>query len=97
MRLTTRSRYALIAIADIALRGSQGPIALSTIGERHGISLSYLEMLFSALRRAGLVDSTRGPGVDIHWLAARETSPSPTSHWPRSRAKMGSLLPITTK
>ena len=62
MRLTTRSRYALIAIADIALRGSQGPIALSTIGERHGISLSYLEMLFSALRRAGLVDSTRGPG-----------------------------------
>jgi len=62
MRLTTRSRYALVAIADVALRGSHGPIALSTIGERHGISLSYLEMLFSALRRAGLVASTRGPG-----------------------------------
>lgn len=62
MRLTTRSRYALVAIADIALRGSHGPVALSTIGERHGISLSYLEMLFSALRRAGLVVSTRGPG-----------------------------------
>ncbi len=62
MRLTTRSRYALVAIADVALRGSHGPIALSTIGERHGMSLSYLEMLFSALRRAGLVASTRGPG-----------------------------------
>jgi len=62
MRLTTRSRYALVAIADVALRGSRGPVALSTIGERHGMSLSYLEMLFSALRRAGLITSTRGPG-----------------------------------
>ncbi len=62
MRLTRRSRYALVAIADVALRGGRGPVALSTIGERHGISLSYLEMLFSALRRAGLVESTRGPG-----------------------------------
>jgi Rrf2 family iron-sulfur cluster assembly transcriptional regulator len=62
MRLTTRSRYALLAIADVALRGRHGPVALSTISERHGISLSYLEMLFSALRRAGLVVSTRGPG-----------------------------------
>ena len=62
MRVTTRSRYALVAIADVALRGGRGPVALSTIGERHGISLSYLEMLFSALHRAGLVDSTRGPG-----------------------------------
>jgi len=62
MRLTTRSRYALVAIADVALRGARAPVALSTIGERHGISLSYLEMLFSALRRAGLVVSTRGPG-----------------------------------
>ncbi|MDP3226417.1 MAG: Rrf2 family transcriptional regulator [Acidovorax sp.] len=62
MRLTTRSRYALVAMADVAARCSHGPVALSTIGERHGISLSYLEMLFSALRRAGLVVSTRGPG-----------------------------------
>lgn len=62
MRLSTRSRYALVAIADVALHGSRGPVALSTIGERHGISLSYLEMLFSALRRAGLVVSIRGPG-----------------------------------
>lgn len=62
MRLTTRSRYALIALADVALRDSQGPVALATISERHRISLSYLEMLFSALRRAGLVVSTRGPG-----------------------------------
>src|SRR3989344_5908449 len=62
MRLTTRSRFALIAIADVAVRDVHGPVALSTIAKRHGISLSYLETLFSALRQAGLVASTRGPG-----------------------------------
>ncbi len=62
MRLTTRSRFALIAITDVALRGTKGPVTLASICERHGISLSYLETLFSALRRAGLVVSTRGPG-----------------------------------
>ncbi len=62
MRLTTRSRFALIAIADVAVRDVHGPVALSTIATRRGISLSYLETLFSALRQAGLVASTRGPG-----------------------------------
>lgn len=62
MRLTTRSRFALIAMTDVALRGVHGPVTLSSVHERHGISLSYLEILFSALRRAGLVVSTRGPG-----------------------------------
>ena len=62
MRLTTRSRFALIAIADVAVRDVHGPVALSTIAKRQGISLSYLETLFSALRQAGLVASTRGPG-----------------------------------
>jgi Rrf2 family iron-sulfur cluster assembly transcriptional regulator len=62
MRLTTRSRCALVAITDVALHCSGGPVALSTVAARHGISLSYLETLFSALRRAGLVVSTRGPG-----------------------------------
>ena len=62
MRLTTRSRFALIAITDVAVRSTKGPVTLASICERHGISLSYLEALFSALRRAGLVVSTRGPG-----------------------------------
>ncbi len=62
MRLTTRSRYALVALADVALRDGRGPVPLATISLRHRISVSYLEMLFSALRRAGLVVSTRGPG-----------------------------------
>ena len=62
MRLTTRSRFALIAITDVAVRSAKGPVTLASICERHGISLSYLEALFSALRRAGLVVSTRGPG-----------------------------------
>ena len=62
MRLTTRSRFALTAMVDVALHCGDGPVALSAISERHGISLSYLEILFSALRRAGLVVSTRGPG-----------------------------------
>lgn len=62
MRLTTRSRFALIAMTDVAMLGVHGPVTLSSVHERHGISLSYLEILFSALRRAGLVVSTRGPG-----------------------------------
>jgi Rrf2 family iron-sulfur cluster assembly transcriptional regulator len=57
MRLTIRSRCALVAITAVALRCSSGPVALSSVSARHGISLSYL-----TLRRAGLVVSTRGPG-----------------------------------
>lgn len=62
MRLTTRSKFALTAMTDVAMRGVHGPVTLASIHERHGISLSYLEIVFSALRRAGLVVSTRGPG-----------------------------------
>lgn len=62
MRLTSRTRYALVAITDVAIRGTRGPITLSSISKRHSISISYLDMLFGALRRAGLVVSTRGPG-----------------------------------
>ena len=62
MRLTTRSRFALTAMTDVAVRGVHGPVTLASVHERHGISLSYLEIIFSALRRARLVMSTRGPG-----------------------------------
>ena len=62
MRITTRGQLAVSAMTDLAMRQNTGPVALSTITARQGTSLSYLEQLFSALKRAGLVDSTRGPG-----------------------------------
>lgn len=62
MRLTTKGRYAVTAILDLALHQGHSPITLADIAERQGISLSYLEQLFAQLRRRGLVASTRGPG-----------------------------------
>lgn len=62
MRLTTKGRYAVTAMLDLAINRDNGPITLSDISKRQGISLSYLEQLFSKLRRNGLVDSARGPG-----------------------------------
>ncbi|MEM6622606.1 MAG: Rrf2 family transcriptional regulator [Pseudomonadota bacterium] len=62
MKLSTKGRYAVTALADIALHGDEGPVALSDIAERQDISLAYLEQLFVKLRRAGLVASVRGPG-----------------------------------
>lgn len=62
MRLTTKGRYAVTAMLDLAINCSGGPITLSEISKRQGISLSYLEQLFSKLRKNGLVDSARGPG-----------------------------------
>jgi Rrf2 family iron-sulfur cluster assembly transcriptional regulator len=62
MRLTTRGRYAVTAMLDLALHGAKGPISLADISRRQGISLSYLEQLFSKLRKRQLVSSVRGPG-----------------------------------
>lgn len=62
MRLTTKGRYAVTAMLDLALHYKHGPITLADISKRQGISLSYLEQLFSRLRKNGLVDSARGPG-----------------------------------
>jgi len=62
MRLTTKGRYAVTAMLDLAIHYKDGPITLSDISRRQGISLSYLEQLFSKLRKRGLVDSARGPG-----------------------------------
>jgi len=62
MKLTTRGRYAVTAMLDLALHEGGGPVALGDISTRQDISLSYLEQLFSKLRRGGLVTSTRGPG-----------------------------------
>lgn len=62
MRLTTRARQAVIAMIDVALLQKGGPVALGGISRRRNISVSYLEQMFAELRRAGLVESTRGPG-----------------------------------
>ncbi|GAB1436831.1 Fe-S cluster assembly transcription factor [Sphaerotilus natans] len=62
MRLTTKGRFAVTAMIDLALREHSGPVALAAISARQQISLSYLEQLFGKLRRHELVESTRGPG-----------------------------------
>lgn len=62
MRMSTKGRFAVNAMIDLTLRERGGPVALAAIATRQQISLSYLEQLFSRLRRAGLVQSTRGPG-----------------------------------
>ena len=62
MRLTTKGRFAVTAMVDLALHGGRGPVTLASISERHKISLSYLEQLFGKLRRNNLVESVRGPG-----------------------------------
>lgn len=62
MRLTTKGRYAVTAMLDLAIHAENGPVSLNDISGRQGISLSYLEQLFARLRRCGLVASVRGPG-----------------------------------
>ena len=62
MRLTTKGRFAVTAMLDLALHGGEGPVTLAGISERQKISLSYLEQLFGKLRRCELVESVRGPG-----------------------------------
>jgi Rrf2 family transcriptional regulator, iron-sulfur cluster assembly transcription factor len=62
MRLTTKGRFAVTAMLDLALRQENGPVTLSGVAERQRISLSYLEQLFGKLRRQELVASVRGPG-----------------------------------
>lgn len=62
MRLTTKGRFAVTAMLDLALHSGRNPITLGGISERQNISLSYLEQLFGKLRRGALVESVRGPG-----------------------------------
>jgi len=62
MRLTTKGRYAVTAMLDLALHADRGPVSLADISERQGISISYLEQLFAKLRKDKLVSSVRGPG-----------------------------------
>src|SRR5215470_5920791 len=72
MRLTTKGRFAVTAMLDLALHATDGPVTLAGISERQKISLSYLEQLFGKLRRRELVESVRGPGGGYH--LARDAS-----------------------
>ncbi len=71
MRLSTKGRYAVMALVDLARSSNGAPVSLSDIADRQEISLSYLEQLFAKLRRSGLVKSVRGPGGG--YLLARRT------------------------
>jgi Rrf2 family transcriptional regulator, iron-sulfur cluster assembly transcription factor len=72
MRLTTKGRFAVTAMIDVAMHGAKDPVTLAGISERQSISLSYLEQLFGKLRRRELVESVRGPGGGYH--LAREAT-----------------------
>jgi len=62
MKLSTKGRYAVTAMMDLAIHDKYGPVTLSEISQCQGISLSYLEQLFAKLRKSGLVEGVRGPG-----------------------------------
>lgn len=75
MKLTTKGRYAVTAMLDLALHDADGPVNLAEIARRQEISLSYLEQLFAKLRKNGLVESSRGPGGGYRLgLAAEDIS-----------------------
>lgn len=72
MRLTTKGRFAVTAMVDLAMQGGKGPVTLASISERQKISLSYLEQLFGKLRRNNLVESVRGPGGGYYLARAAQ-------------------------
>lgn len=73
MRLTTKGRFAVTAMIDVAMNSTHGPVTLAAVSERQRISLSYLEQLFGKLRRHALVESVRGPGGGYHLARAMDT------------------------
>ena len=88
MRLTTKGRYAVTAMLDLALHGTERPVSLADISGRQDISLSYLEQLFAKLRRNELVSSVRGPGGGYRLSRSsgqrRSVFIQPCSVWARS-------------
>jgi Rrf2 family iron-sulfur cluster assembly transcriptional regulator len=73
MRLTTKGRFAVTAMIDVAMHGTSNPVTLAAVSDRQKISLSYLEQLFGKLRRHGLVESVRGPGGGYHLARSADT------------------------
>ena len=85
MRLTTKGRFAVTAMIDLALRSGEGPVTLAGISERQKISLSYLEQLFGKLRRCSLVDSVRGPHPAVPAPGAHRHRRHSVPDWIRAR------------
>ena len=85
MRLTTKGRFAVTAMIDVAMHGANGPVTLATVSERQRISLSYLEQLFGKLRRSGLVASVRGPGGGYLQALDAETGKPAWRFWSIAR------------
>ena len=75
MRLSTKGRYAVTAMMDLAIHEPGGPVTLADISHCQSISLSYLEQLFSKLRRENLVRGVRGPGGGYRWQGRQVKSP----------------------
>lgn len=73
MKLSTKGRYAMVSLADLAIEGRDGLVSLAEISRRQDISLAYLEQLFVRLRRAGIVESVRGPGGGYRLARPAET------------------------
>ena len=73
MMLTTKARYAVMAMADITVYGRSGPITLSEIAERQEIAINYLEQIFAMLKKGGLVKPVRGPGGGYLLLRSAES------------------------
>jgi hypothetical protein len=82
MRLTTKGRFAVTAMIDLALRQGKGPVTLSGISQRQAISLSYLEQLFGKLRRPRSSNRSAARAAATVWRAAPTRSPWPTSSSP---------------
>ena len=86
MRLTTKGRFAVTAMIDVAMHGGKAPVTLAAVSARQRISLSYLEQLFGKLRRSGLVDSVRGPGGGYNLAKAHDDGLRRRHHPGRRRA-----------
>ena len=94
VKLSTKGRYAVMAMADLAHHSNGRPVALAEVADRQEISLSYLEQLFGRLRRGGLVSSVRGPGGGYMLVANRSKCASPTSSSPSmSRSRRPAVRP----
>jgi hypothetical protein len=88
MRLTTKGRFAVTAMIDLALRQNAGPVTLAAISQRQSISLSYLEQLFGKLRRNGLAVVTRSGAIPLK-SPLQKSSPRSMKRWmpPAAAAK----------